>query len=115
TFLASKGYIHRDLAARNVLITSQMAAKIADFGLCRRLHEEIYTMQRRMKLPLKWTAPEALSSLLDPGFSWSFGVLLYEIFSGGKEPFENVLPSDLFRHLDEGYRMEQPDFCSADV
>lgn len=60
-YFSSKGYIHRDLAARNVLITSDKVAKIADFGLCRRTHEEIYTMQRETKLPVKWTAPEAMT------------------------------------------------------
>ncbi|KAH7702116.1 Protein F09A5.2, partial [Aphelenchoides avenae] len=62
-YRSSKGYIHRDLAARNVLLTSEMVAKIADFGLCRYSDEQLYTMQNDTKLPVKWCAPEALSKV----------------------------------------------------
>lgn len=55
------GYVHRDLAARNILLAASLAVKIADFGLCRRTDEEVYVMQREAKLPLKWTAPEAIT------------------------------------------------------
>ena len=36
--------------------------KIADFGLLRHTYDEIYTTKHTKKLPIKWTAPEALSS-----------------------------------------------------
>lgn len=48
--------VHRDLAARNVLIAENCVAKVSDFGLAR---EECYNLDVG-KLPIKWTAPEAL-------------------------------------------------------
>lgn len=60
-YISSKGYIHRDLAARSVLLTSDMVAKIADFGLCYRPNEESCLPRKPTRLPVKWTAPEALA------------------------------------------------------
>ena len=48
--------MHRDLAARNVLIADDNVAKVSDFGLTR----EVVSKQKGTKLPVKWTAPEAL-------------------------------------------------------
>lgn len=55
-YLEVKKVVHRDLAARNVLISESCIAKVADFGLAR---EECYNLDVG-KLPIKWTAPEAL-------------------------------------------------------
>lgn len=55
-YLEIKKVVHRDLAARNVLISESCIAKVADFGLAR---EECYNLDVG-KLPIKWTAPEAL-------------------------------------------------------
>jgi c-src tyrosine kinase len=58
-YLEAKKVVHRDLAARNVLISEDCIAKVADFGLAR---EECYYSTDMGKLPIKWTAPEALKS-----------------------------------------------------
>lgn len=55
-YLESRKVVHRDLAARNVLISDEGVAKVSDFGLAR---EENFTLDAG-KLPIKWTAPEAL-------------------------------------------------------
>lgn len=55
-YLECKKVVHRDLAARNVLISEACVAKVSDFGLAR---EECYNLDVG-KLPIKWTAPEAL-------------------------------------------------------
>ena len=61
-YLANKGFVHRDLAARNVLLGEDKAVKIADFGLLRHTHDEIYEVKHTKKLPIKWMAPESLFS-----------------------------------------------------
>ena len=56
----------RDLAARNILISEKNAAKISDFGLAR---DAAYNYQG-LKIPIKWTAPEAINegvSVLEDG------------------------------------------------
>lgn len=55
-YLEAKRVVHRDLAARNVLVSDTRRAKVADFGLAR----EEGGPDAAAKLPIKWTAPEAL-------------------------------------------------------
>jgi len=54
--------VHRDLAARNVLLGEDRAVKIADFGLLCHTYGEIYETKHTKKLPIKWTALEALQN-----------------------------------------------------
>lgn len=52
------------------------------------------------------------------GFRWSFGVVLYEIFSTGKTPYSDVglySSNEIIPWLEEGHRLEQPDLCPADM
>ena len=39
---------------------------------------------------------------------WSFGVTMWEIFSGGKTPYPGTDPRTLLRMLEKGERMPQP-------
>ena len=108
-YLESKNVIHRDLAARNVLISEDDHAKVSDFGLA--LHD--HTMLESGKLPIKWTAPEALRRNLFGSKSdmWSFGVLLWEIYSFGRVPYPRIPLADVVKHVEKGYQMEAPEGC----
>lgn len=115
-YLESKNCIHRDLAARNCLIGDDNIVKISDFGMSR--EEEEYIVSGGMKqIPIKWTAPEALNfgkytSLCDV---WSYGVLMWEIFSKGDTPYAGMSNSRAREKIDTGYRMPAPEGCSEDV
>lgn len=117
-YLASKKCIHRDLAARNVLITEENVMKIADFGLARDVHHiDYYKKTTNGRLPVKWMAPEALFDRIYTHQSdvWSFGVLLWEIFTLGGSPYPGVPVEELFKLLKEGHRMERPSACTEDI
>ncbi|KAG7213771.1 hypothetical protein KM043_002993 [Ampulex compressa] len=109
-YLESKYCIHRDLAARNCLVGYESIVKISDFGMSR--EEEEYIVSDGMKqIPIKWTAPEALNfgkytSLCDV---WSYGVLIWEIFSKGGNPYSGMSNSQAREKIDAGYRMPAPD------
>lgn len=115
-YLESKNCIHRDLAARNCLIGVDNIVKISDFGMSR--EEEEYIVSGGMKqIPIKWTAPEALNfgkytSLCDV---WSYGILVWEIFSRGDTPYSGMSNSRARENIDEGYRMPAPDNTPAEM
>lgn len=44
-------------------------------------------------------------------FRWSFGVLLYELFTLGNTPYPGIDPSDVEKYLEAGTRMSQPPHC----
>lgn len=108
-YLESKYCIHRDLAARNCLVGYECIVKISDFGMSR--EEEEYIVSDGMKqIPIKWTAPEALNfgkytSLCDV---WSYGILIWEIFSKGGNPYSGMSNSQAREKIDAGYRMPAP-------
>ncbi|KAK1126184.1 hypothetical protein K0M31_004820 [Melipona bicolor] len=109
-YLESKYCIHRDLAARNCLVGYESIVKISDFGMSR--EEEEYIVSDGMKqIPIKWTAPEALNfgkytSLCDV---WSYGILMWEIFSKGGNPYSGMSNSQAREKIDAGYRMPAPE------
>ncbi|XP_059611195.1 tyrosine-protein kinase Fer isoform X5 [Phlebotomus argentipes] len=109
-YLESKNCIHRDLAARNCLIGYENIVKISDFGMSR--EEEEYIVSDGMKqIPIKWTAPEALNfgkytSLCDV---WSYGILMWEIFSKGDTPYSGMSNARARERIDAGYRMPAPE------
>uniref|UniRef100_A0A8C0BIW4 non-specific protein-tyrosine kinase n=1 Tax=Buteo japonicus TaxID=224669 RepID=A0A8C0BIW4_9AVES len=97
-YLGAQRCVHRDLASRNILVESETHVKIGDFGLAKLLPQDkdYYVVQEPGQSPVFWYAPE---SLADNVFSrasdiWSFGVLLYELFtysSKSKSPSEEFL------------------------
>ncbi|XP_074133007.1 vascular endothelial growth factor receptor kdr-like isoform X1 [Sminthopsis crassicaudata] len=118
-FLASRKCIHRDLAARNILLTDNNVVKICDFGLARDIYKDPdYVRKGDARLPLKWMAPEAIFDKIYTTQSdvWSFGVLLWEIFSLGASPYPGVqIDEDFCLRLKEGSRMKSPEYSTPEI
>lgn len=110
-YLEKKGLVHRDLAARNILISEEDRAKVSDFGLTAAAEHTQYGKE----LPIRWTAPEALDSKKFSTKSdvWSFGILLWEIYSYGKVPYPRIPLADIKKYVNNKYRMEAPDGCPS--
>jgi fibroblast growth factor receptor 1 len=97
--LHRKRIVHRDLALRNILLNEDGIAHVSDFGLSR-VTSNIGDsgMTKTSEIPIKWMPPEALTPT--PEYSvksdiWSFGILLWELFSYGKEPYEGTSKHDV--------------------
>ena len=112
-YLSRIGFVHRDLAIRNILIDSDFTPKISDFGLSRETQENVYDVKTGGKIPVRWTAPEAI---LYRKFNmasdvWSYGVLLWEVMSYGKPPYGDWDNFMVLEEIQQGYRLEQPEGC----
>lgn len=68
-------------------------------------------------LPIKWLPPDAYD---DGEFTsktdvWSFGVLMWEIFSQGRMPYGNMINAEVMVHVRGSYRLQLPQGCPEDI
>ncbi|KAL4228192.1 hypothetical protein ACF0H5_013626 [Mactra antiquata] len=114
-YLEDRKLVHRDLAARNVLVNDEGTAKVSDFGLADRI--DFNPAHVGGKFPIKWTAPEALrdNKFTSKSDMWSFGILLWEIYSFGRVPYPRIPLADVVMHVERGYRMEAPEGCPPEI
>lgn len=119
-YLSSLGFVHRDLAARNALVDSNQQARLADFGLSRRVDdvngENAYMSVTTRPLPMRWMAPEAieLKRYNTETDVWAYGVLVWEIMSLASRPYPNISNVELYRALVvDGTRLPLPAHCPA--
>ncbi|KAF7664541.1 hypothetical protein LDENG_00173680 [Lucifuga dentata] len=116
-YLESKQYIHRDLAARNCLVDANGTVKVTDFGLSRYVLDDEYTSSVGSKFPVRWSPPEVLlyckfSSKSD---IWAYGVLMWEVYTLGRLPYERLNNTELVEQVSRGLRLYRPQLANDKV
>ncbi|XP_036900712.1 tyrosine-protein kinase ITK/TSK [Sturnira hondurensis] len=116
-YLEEACVIHRDLAARNCLVGENQVIKVSDFGMTRFVLDDQYTSSTGTKFPVKWASPEVFSFSRYSSKSdvWSFGVLMWEVFSEGKIPYENRSNSEVVEDITTGFRLYKPRLASSHI
>ncbi|XP_065196571.1 ephrin type-B receptor 1-B-like [Sycon ciliatum] len=118
-YLSNMNFIHRDLAARNILVSKTRECKVSDFGLSREADDDnAYEVKHGGKLPIRWTAPEAIQfrKFTTASDVWSFGILLWEIMSYGERPYWDWGNSKVMDAITQHkYRLPPPSGCPTIV
>ena len=115
TYLAELRFVHRDIAARNCLINGSFVIKIADFGMSREVNASDYYRIGSTKalLPIRWMPPEAImyGKFTMKSDVWSFGVLMWEIYSFGQHPFGGQSNHEVIDRVKSGQMLECTSLC----
>nr|XP_055045472.1 tyrosine-protein kinase TXK isoform X1 [Misgurnus anguillicaudatus] len=116
-YLEENKFIHRDLAARNCLVNERSVVKVCDFGMTRHVLDNQYTSSTGSRFPVKWSPPEVLhfNKFSNKSDVWSFGVLMWEVFSEGKIPFENRSNVEVVEEVTQGGRLYRPHRASGPI
>ncbi|XP_022540029.2 tyrosine-protein kinase ITK/TSK [Astyanax mexicanus] len=116
-YLESSNFIHRDLAARNCLVSEKLEVKVSDFGMTRPVLDDLYVCSTGSKFAMKWSSPEVINHTKFSSKSdvWSFGVLMWEIYSEGRLPYEYRSNAEVIESLNAGQRLLQPRLCPETV
>ncbi|XP_075954552.1 ephrin type-B receptor 3 isoform X1 [Anarhichas minor] len=116
-YLSDMNYVHRDLAARNILVNSNLVCKVSDFGLSRFLDDTsadpTYTSSLGGKIPIRWTAPEAIAfrKFTSASDVWSYGIVMWEVVSYGERPYWDMSNQDVMTAVEQDYRLPPPMDC----
>ncbi|XP_013181433.1 PREDICTED: BDNF/NT-3 growth factors receptor-like isoform X1 [Papilio xuthus] len=113
-YLAARRFVHRDLAARNCLVGAHLAVKIADFGMSRDVYTcDYYKMGGERPMPVRWMSPESIvyARFTHESDVWSYGVVLWEIYSRGKQPFYGHNNDEATKLILNGIVLVPPEDC----
>ncbi|XP_034669609.1 LOW QUALITY PROTEIN: tyrosine-protein kinase transmembrane receptor Ror [Drosophila subobscura] len=117
-YLSAHHYVHRDLAARNCLVNEGLIVKISDFGLSRDIYSsDYYRVQSKSLLPVRWMPSESIlyGKFTTESDVWSFGVLLWEIYSYGMQPYYGYSNQEVISLIRSRQLLSSPENCPAAV
>ncbi|XP_070549791.1 tyrosine kinase receptor Cad96Ca-like [Ptychodera flava] len=117
--LSNIGITHRYLTAKHVLVFTNTICKISSLGYVSDVThgKRLLDMAKEVRHPYQWMALETLTNWTFNTYTdvWSFGVVLWEIITLGKKPFEGFEQHEVLARLRKGYRLLKPSHCSDEV
>ncbi|XP_029776219.1 muscle, skeletal receptor tyrosine-protein kinase isoform X5 [Suricata suricatta] len=117
-YLSERKFVHRDLATRNCLVGENMVVKIADFGLSRNIYSaDYYKANENDAIPIRWMPPESIfyNRYTTESDVWAYGVVLWEIFSYGLQPYYGMAHEEVIYYVRDGHILSRPDDCPLEL
>ena len=97
------------------MVGENFSIKLRDIWFARYVQQDFFEEHSEAVFNVKWTSSEALAHERFSSKSdvWSFGVVLWDIFSYGMCPYSDVdVPHiSVYRHIQKGGRMACPEGC----
>ncbi|XP_033831788.1 muscle, skeletal receptor tyrosine-protein kinase [Periophthalmus magnuspinnatus] len=117
-YLSERKFVHRDLATRNCLVGEDMVVKIADFGLSRNIYSaDYYKANENDAIPIRWMPPESIfyNRYTTESDVWAYGVVLWEIFSHGMQPYYGMGHEEVIYYVRDGHILSCPENCPVEL
>nr|XP_033782342.1 muscle, skeletal receptor tyrosine-protein kinase isoform X1 [Geotrypetes seraphini] len=117
-YLSERKFVHRDLATRNCLVGESMVVKIADFGLSRNIYSaDYYKANENDAIPIRWMPPESIfyNRYTSESDVWAYGVVLWEIFSYGMQPYYGMAHEEVIYFVRDGHILSCPEHCPLEL
>uniref|UniRef100_A0A3B3I8P4 receptor protein-tyrosine kinase n=1 Tax=Oryzias latipes TaxID=8090 RepID=A0A3B3I8P4_ORYLA len=73
------------------------------------------TFLRGGKIPIRWTAPEAIQyrKFTSASDVWSYGIVMWEVMSYGERPYWDMTNQDVINAIEQDYRLPPPMDCPS--
>jgi hypothetical protein len=116
-YLATKGFMHKQLQARNVLLSRNLICKICQIDSPMKSDDRTAHNPSPGQPSIRWLAPEVVL-LQRPTFRsdvWSFGMVMFEIWSLGATPFDDIPNQKVLTLLNTGYCQPPPPGCPKSI
>ena len=119
-YLATKGYVHQELRARNCLVFKDLQVKVANLGLhWAKDDQNFFVMEpeEKQRFPVRWLPPEVVlyGEYSHSGDVWSYGVLVWEIFSNGDLPYMGISDNDVVSYVRGCNILPRPKLCPHEL
>ncbi|XP_071851712.1 tyrosine-protein kinase transmembrane receptor Ror-like isoform X2 [Apostichopus japonicus] len=116
-FLAQQNFRHPGLSARKVLLTPAGKCKLYDFCPVDVAVDSINQILQKKIPPTAWLAPETIfiGHYVEKSDVWSFGVVLWEIYSQGEIPYGGLTCAEIESKLRQKQYCEQPLTCPGGI
>lgn len=117
-YLSERKFVHRDLATRNCLVGEDLVVKIADFGLSRNIYAaDYYKASENDAIPIRWMPPESIfyNRYTTESDVWAYGVVLWEIFSHGMQPYYGMAHEEVIYYVRDGHVLQCPEQCPLEL
>ena len=94
--------IHRDISPENIMVSSSGAVKVVDFGIAKASTSASMTQAGNVRGKLAYMAPEQVAGLVELDHRadlYSLCVVMYELLSGNRKPFNTVKQYELMQAI----------------